>query len=214
MQIDQDQLIRRAVDGDQVALTMLLKDGRRRLCEGLSGRVPAELRTTIDVDDLAQQAHVIVFRRIKDFVPAGPDGFFRWVEAIALGKLRDAVKGVRAAKRGGGRVAAVVGGGDAERSVVALLDMVAAAGRSPSRSAAWHEQVAALQSAIATLPEHYRQAVTLVYIEGRTVAEAANIMGRSERSLHGLCRRAIELLRVDLLSTCIFVRSGEAGPRV
>lgn len=209
MQTDQDDLIQRAVAGDQVALTLLLKDGRRRLCERLVGRVPGELRATIDVDDLAQQAHVVAFRRIKDFVPAGPDGFYRWVEAIALGKLRDAMKGYRAAKRGGGKAAGVVAAGNADQSVVALLDMVAAQGLSPSRSAAWHEQIEALQTALAVLPEHYRQALTLVYIEGRPVAEAAAIMGRSERSLHGLCRRAIECLRSELLSTCIFLRSGE-----
>lgn len=209
MHADQDELIPRAVAGDQVALTMLLKDGRRRLCERLVGRVPAELRATIDVDDLAQQAHVIAFRRIKDFVPAGPDGFHRWLEAIALGKLRDAIKRHRAVKRGGGKAAGVMVGGNADQSVVALLDMVAAQGLSPSRSVAWHEQVAALQSAMAALPEHYRQALTLVYIEGRPVAEAAAMMGRSERSLHGLCRRAIESLRSELLSTCIFLRSGE-----
>ena len=41
-------------------------------------------------------------------------------------------------------------------------------------------------TALQTLPEHYRQAVGLVCLEGRPVAEAAALMGKTQRAVHGL----------------------------
>jgi RNA polymerase sigma-70 factor (ECF subfamily) len=196
-----ESLVGRAVGGDAVALTMLLTQSRGGLCGYLGGRIPADLRGSIDADDVAQEAHVEVFRHIRAFEPRGPDSFHRWVKTIALRKLRDAIKARRAACRGGGRAA--VGGGVAahlEDSMVAFLDLLAGPDRTPSRSAARHEVVYAMQQAMTELPEDYRQAVWLVYIEGQPVAAAAERMGRTERAVHNLCYKAKDRLR-DILGS-------------
>lgn len=197
------QLIQRAGAGDRVALTLLLKCTRRRLGDHLARRIPRRLQAALDADDLIQQAQTEVFRRIGGFEARGPESFYRWVAAIGLGKLRDAIKRERAGKRGGGRaVVAEAPGGDV-RSMITLLDLIAAPSRTPSRSAARHEQVDALRVALGRLPEHYAQAVRLVYFDGQPVAEAARLMGKTPRAVHGLCRRALELLRSELASTCL-----------
>ena len=41
----------------------------------------------------------------------------------------------------------------------------------------------------------YRKALRLVHIEGRSVAYAAQQMGRTERAIHGLCRRGLKLMQ-------------------
>lgn len=200
-------LIARAVAGDRVALTLLLTETRSGLCGYLASRIPADLKGTLDADDIAQEAHVEVFRHIGDFENRGPGAFERWLRTIALRKLRDAIKMRRADRRGGGRVAVSPFPRHVEDSIVALLDLVAVPGQTPSRSAARHEAVAAVQSALSELPEDYRQAVWMVYIEGRSVASAAEHMGRTERAIHNLCYKAKDRLREHLGSDARFFSS-------
>lgn len=191
----QQSLMERAIRGDEVALTMLLTESRSRLCARLFRKIPTDLRGALDPDDIAQEAHVEVFRHIREFEARTPDAFDRWVSTIAVRKLRDAIKARRADRRGGGRVAVGAMPGNLEDSMVALLDLIAGPDQTPSRSAARHEIVAAVQTAIDALPEDYRQAVWFVYLEGNPFAVAAQRMGRTERAVHNLCYKAKDRLR-------------------
>jgi len=202
-----DDLVRRAVEGDAVALKVLLTSSRTLVCDRISSRIPVELARVIDAEDIVQAAHVEVFRRIGDFELRGPNSFSRWVTAIAVSRLRNAIKQQRAAKRGGRQFAIGPITRRIEDSTIALLDMLAAPGKTPSRCVARREAVDAVHVALADLPESYRRAVWLVHIEGRKAAEAAAQMGRTERAVHGLCRRGRKLLQERLESASRFFSS-------
>src|SRR3954468_139841 len=116
-------LVTRAAAGDGLALTLLLKSGRRDLGAALERRLPPNLRGMIDADDLVQETHVEVFRHIGTFVPRGDDSFERWVRTIALRKPRDAIRRQRTIKRGGGPAPTQVARSE-EDSMIMLLDMV------------------------------------------------------------------------------------------
>ena len=62
-------------------------------------------------------------------------------------------------------------------------------------------QLTAQQQAMADLPERYRQAVWMVHIEGLAVRDVAAKLERSDRAVHGLCRRGLKLLQEQLEST-------------
>jgi RNA polymerase sigma-70 factor (ECF subfamily) len=94
-----------------------------------------------------------------------------------------------------------------EDSTLALLDTLAGPGRTPSKSVARREAIDAVHASLAELPEHYRAALWLVHIKGLSVKAAATDMGRSERAIHGLCRRGLRLLRNRLRSTTTFLSS-------
>ena len=79
--------------------------------------------------------------------------------------------------------------------MIALIDMLAAPGKTPSRMVARDEAVSAVEQALESLNKDQRRAIILVHIEGKPVAEAAEAMGRTERSIHGLLRRRLEKLR-------------------
>lgn len=209
---EQIDLIRRAKEGDRAALTILLKDSRRWLAEQIAYRIPQILKSAIDEDDIVQQAHVQAFRSVSRFEDRGPDSFQRWLKAIALGKLRDAMKHVRAAKRYG-PVVTRRAPKSLEDSMVAFLDVIASPVLTPSHTARREEKAAAVRAALEKLPEHYRQAVSLVYLEGKPVAEAAETLGRTARGVHGLCRRALEILREQLQSTSVLVAVDKNSPR-
>jgi RNA polymerase sigma-70 factor (ECF subfamily) len=189
------RLVRRAVAGDQVALTTLLAECRGRIVQYLKQRLPKDLSTEVDAEDVVQAALVEVFRHVGTFEDRGPGSFFRWVATIGLRKLRDAIRLRRAAKRGYGQLAPGTGSPNWNESLIALIDLVAAPGRSPSQSVARGEAIRAVEAALAGLPEDYRRAIWLVNIEGKSAAAAAAEMGRTERAIHNLCHKGRERLR-------------------
>ncbi len=197
-------LVRRAAAGDAVALKLLLTKTRPRLRCYISRQIPSDLGRVADADDIVQETHVVVFHRIDGFQPRGADSFFQFTAAIAMNLLRNAITRHRAAKRGGGR-APIRRPKSIEDSTIAMLDLLAGPGHTPSRSVARHEAIEAVESALAELPDHYQQAVRLVHIEGCPVREAASRMGRTERAVHGLCRRGLKLMRNQLFSASKFL---------
>ena len=82
-----------------------------------------------------------------------------------------------------------------EQSSVRLNDFLAAGGSSPSLRVVRQEQVLHLAEALARLPEDQRQAVTLKHLQGLSVAEVAQQIGRSEAAVAGLLRRGLKRLR-------------------
>jgi RNA polymerase sigma factor (sigma-70 family) len=99
----------------------------------------------------------------------------------------------RSSKRGG-RLAEK----DEFASVVGVLEELAVYQRTPSQSAMSHELVSAIQQAINTLEPQYCQAIRLRYIEGLSVQEAADRMGRTTGSILMLCNRGLALLKAQL----------------
>ncbi|MEE9293656.1 MAG: RNA polymerase sigma factor [Phycisphaerae bacterium] len=190
---DGSELIRRAVAGDSVALKVLLVQSRNRLRKQIAQRVPADLERVFDVDDILQETHVEVFQRIRSFEYRGPGSFENWMTAIAVSRLTNAINHHRAAKRCGGVHGPM--NKRIEDSTIALLDMIAGPGRTPSESMARDEAIQAVQSMLEEIPEHYRMAVRLVYLDGLSAKDVAATMNRTERAVHGLCRRGLKALR-------------------
>ncbi|HUU98941.1 MAG TPA: sigma-70 family RNA polymerase sigma factor [Phycisphaerae bacterium] len=190
----EQELVARAAAGDQLALERLLLACHDRLVAHLTRELPADLRGVVSAEDVLQEAYVVAFRQVDTFEPRGADAFYHWLRAIAKHRLFDAIKGERAAKRGGRRTPVEAQPGTAASSVVELLELLNVHERTPSRSVARHEAVAALQVAFAGLKDDYREALRLRHIEGLSVAETAARMSRTERAVHMLCHRALQRL--------------------
>jgi len=200
-------LVVRAIDGDQAALKLLLTQSRADLYEFVSSRLPRHGRPLIDPDDVVQATHVSIFQRIETLRDTHPAAFHRWMKTIALNHIRNSIQLHRRVKRGGGRQ---IIGEDAKRwedSTVALFNTLVSAGRTPSQSYTRREAIAAVESALSELPLHYQHAVRLTHLEGLSAKETARIMGRTERAVHGLCRRALDQLEARLAGTPDALRS-------
>jgi RNA polymerase sigma-70 factor (ECF subfamily) len=195
---DDELLLRKAVAGDSDALEALLLRHFDRLVADVSRRLPEDLRGLVSAEDVVQDAMIVAFQRIGGFESRDPGGFFAWLARIAENRLMDAAKALRAAKRGGGRapLAEAVRGPDDE--IISLLELLPNQARSPSRSAAAHEAVAALQVALELLEPDYRDVLRLRYIEMQTVGACAVRMQRSEGAVHMLLSRALAALRARL----------------
>lgn len=197
----EDRLVRDAARGDHAAIKLLLIESHQRLRNHLTRRTPSSLRSVIDTEDILQEAHVEMFQNLAAFEPSGPDSFYRWVATIALNRLRSMVRRHRAMKRGGGQYPIN------EDSAVELFNTLAGSVKTPSQSVARHEAIAAVKAALEQIPEHYRRAVQLVHLDGLPVREAAAHMGRTDRAVHGLCRRGLAQLRDQLVSASRYLSS-------
>lgn len=194
----EEELISRAVDGDQQALECLLFEHYDRLLAFIAKKIPASRQARISPEDVLQQTFVDIYVEIRAFEPRGPEAFFRWLSTIANHRLLDAIKAEDTAKRGGGRVAIHGGAQQTAESVVDLIDLLSAADMTASRIVARHEAAGALQVGLAGLQEDYRRAIQLHHIEGLEVAQVAEIMDRSPRAVRHLCSRGLEELRAGL----------------
>lgn len=191
-------LVERAIAGEPLALDRLLLDSYGKLLARVEEKLPRELKSVVAAEDVIQDVFATAFRSIGTFRPDGTDAFYRWLTAIADNRVIDVVRAQNAAKRGGGRASA----GQEKSSIAALIDLVAADDRSPSRSAGGHEAAAAVQVALAGLKGEYREALSLRYLEGLSVEETAARLGKTEAAVHKLCSRGLQALRESM---------GEAG---
>jgi RNA polymerase sigma-70 factor (ECF subfamily) len=205
----QSSLVPKAVGGDRAALKLLLASIHADVRARIARRLPADLTRVVDADDILQETYIEVFQRVGRFENRVPDAFPRWVASIAISRLRNAIAFHRAAKRGGDwRLWERLSPG-IEESSVALIETLLADGRKASRSLARHEAVQALRAAMNAIPEQYQRAIWLVHLEGRPVRDAAAVLGRTERAVHGLCARGLKLLREQLDRSVIGLSSAD-----
>lgn len=150
-----------------------------------SVRVPARLRGVVDADDLRQTVMLRFYARGAEFRWRSDAERRSYLHQILASVLIDALRREARTRRSGGRA-------------VLAVEEVPADWTSPSRKAIRNERQARLIEAIAALPKDQRTAVTLYYLEGRTLTETAEIMGKTVFAVAGLIRRALFTLRRQL----------------
>ena len=187
------ELIESAKKGDQVSLERLLLMAYPKVLRHVQIKQPSILKGKVGPDDLVQQAFTQAFLKIKTFEGENEMSFMKWLRVIADRQLQDAVKALTRKKRGGDRKQVTGGGGEDSR--LQLLDILAGNESTASRQMSRKESMQALHVSIAELPEDYRLVVLLRYFEGRSLAEIADELGRSEGAVRGLLDRARAKLR-------------------
>jgi RNA polymerase sigma-70 factor (ECF subfamily) len=145
------------------------------------------LRATCDPEDLVQQTLLEACRALPG-APAPGD-----LRAYLRRALRNNI--LDALRRGGTSAPQVV---DVERSSARIEDRLAADHSSPSERAMREERLARLAVALARLSDAQRTAVELKHLQGRSVAEIAARLGRTEAAVGGLLRHGLQTLR-DIL---------------
>jgi RNA polymerase sigma-70 factor (subfamily 1) len=186
-------LARQAVNGDGDALQRLIVHYHGPLYGTVEGRLDKSLRRHIDPDDILQQAYVKAFKSIRECTFDGPGGFYKWLERIALDRLRNAGRDLRAKKRDVRRNLSGSPAGTA--SYPDLVERLTSAGTSPSGHLARREAAAAVISSLARLTDAQRDVVRMRFLEDRPVAEIAATLGKSEEAVYRLCSRGLDALQ-------------------
>ncbi|MFO0889026.1 MAG: sigma-70 family RNA polymerase sigma factor [Isosphaeraceae bacterium] len=155
-----------------------------------------QLRARIDPSDLVQQTLLHAVQALDQFRGGGQPALLAWLRQILARNLAMAVRDHYRGKRDVGR----------ERSLQAALD------RSSARMEAWladdrpgpgavaerNEQLLRMARAVAALPAPQRDAVTLHFLQGLSVAEVGIQIGKTQGAAAGLIRRGMQRLRALL----------------
>lgn len=189
------RLIARATEGDRLALEKLLLNNYNRLAKHIAVKLPASAGAVLSAEDILQQAFLHAFRDIRNFQARSDASFYAWLKTIAENRLIDTVKALNRKKRGGDHHRIRKPPDSRTGSVVDLVEMLSGGGRTPSQSVARHEAVQAVQIGLASLPEDQRLAVQLRFIVGKSLAQTAQEMGKTEGAVRGLIHRAKQNLR-------------------
>ena len=189
------ELIQRARQGDEAAMERLVALHADRLKRFIREELGDRLRRRMESRDVMQQVCLDAIRGLDRFTDRGPDSFYAWLRTIALNRIRDEDrKAFQTKKRAG---AGEMRSADLARdgSMAGLLDRLSGSFTTPSRAADRADRVRLLEAALARLAPDRREVIRLRYLQQRSVAETAGIMGRSEQAVRSLCVRALIHLR-------------------
>lgn len=173
-----------------MAPLMSRADSLRRYVEA---KIPSRLRRTVSSDDILQDIWITAVRSVADVRPHGPDDLDRWLTRVAQRRIADAIRRAGAAKRGGRD--AIMYDRRQTSSFVDLFSHVSGREGTPSREVSTKEAVHAVQIALAALPEDYRIAIELRYLEGNSQEEIAKLMHKTRPSVNSLLFRGMRKLR-------------------
>ena len=199
------ELVEQAIRGDRLALERLLIFHASRLARYLEPRIPRILNGVIDVDDIMQQTFLQVYRDIGSFQSRGQGSFFAWIRGIADNRLFDCIREHKRKKRGGEykrqRVTCQAS------SVIDILNEFAAKNGTPSQSIARREAIQAVQVGVAGLQDDQREAIRRHYIEGQSLGETAESMGKTVGAVRALIYRGKCKLQEQMDRSAIWMKN-------
>jgi RNA polymerase sigma-70 factor (ECF subfamily) len=195
--VDPTELIPRAKAGEALAIDRLLAQYRSYL--RLLARVYMDnlMQAKADPSDLVQETCLQACRDFHQFRGTTEKELIGWLRRIMAHTGDQFVRQYKLTKQRDVRL---------ERQLHDVLDQSAAAldrlaspaDSSPSRQAVRREVQVILADSIARLPDEYREATILHHLEGKSLAEVADRLGRSVSSVNSLLARALVRLRVEI----------------
>ncbi|GAB2728023.1 RNA polymerase sigma factor RpoE [Melaminivora jejuensis] len=161
------QLVERAVAGDQGAYELLVIKYQRRV-----ERLVARMVRDVDlVPDITQETFLRAWRALHQF--RGDAQFYTWLYRIAVNTAKKALVDMR---RDPVITESALRGGSEDDDETSLLERELTSDETPETVLAAQEIAAAVNDALAALPEELRQAVTLRELEGLSYDEIATVM--------------------------------------
>jgi RNA polymerase sigma-70 factor (ECF subfamily) len=176
--------------------TLPLEDYRDYLRLLARARVGALLRARLDPSDLVQQTLLVAHRQAGQFRGTTQAELAAWLGQILdrqlANLLRDHCRDCRDVRREQSLEQAVA------ESDIRLAACLAAAQSTPSRQAAWNEQLLLLARALAAIPDAQRQAVELRYLGGCSLEQIAARLERTPTAVASLLHRGLANLQSRL----------------
>ena len=162
---------------------------RRGLLLLAETRIDDRLRRYFEPDDVVQETLKEAFEKRNQLRGDSDAELAGWLRQILKNKIADAIRFHTAGKRDISRVQAQI-----DDSFSRLQTLIPASQTSPSQGAIRAEEMISLPQALDELLKPQREAIVLHYLQGRTLAEAATALGRSEPAVAGLLYRGLKKL--------------------
>jgi RNA polymerase sigma-70 factor (ECF subfamily) len=171
----------RHLDGFREYLRLL---ARLQLCANLAGK--------IDLSGVVQQTLLEAYQA-RDGFPLDAAQQAAWLRRALANNLTDEIRRLRS--RGKERVEEQSLEQALEASSARLEAWLAREESTPGRKAVRREQLSRLAEALLQLPEDQRRAVELHHLQGMSLADVGQQLGRSREAVAGLVFRGLKKLR-------------------
>lgn len=154
------------------------------------------LRGKVEDSDVVQQTLLEAHRHADQFRGTTSGEQAAWLRQILARQLANLARDYQRERRDVRRECSLEQA--VEHSSARLEAWLAAEQSSPSERAARNEQLLALASALARLPDAQREAVEMRYLQGLSLNEIAAQLERTPGAAAGLLHRGLEALRLHL----------------
>jgi RNA polymerase sigma-70 factor (ECF subfamily) len=193
-----DELIRRSRRGDAEAFGRLLEAYRGRLRTLAERKLRGPVAARVDASDVVQQTFLEAHQCFGQFLGHKEPELVAWLETILRHTVAKTIRDTLLQKRDVRRERPLQAVFPVDPEAEPQLD----AGQStPSYVAKRNEDADRLVRALQALPRDQQEAVKLRHLEGRSLADIARHLGRTEAATAGLIRRGLQALRKRLPRT-------------
>ncbi len=193
---DNDELLKRALAGDEEAFAELFERNRKRLERAITCRMDSRLSPRVDSSDVLQETYLEAARKLPDYARQRPMPLFQWLRWIARDKIVMMYRRhVAAGSRAVGRELPIL---PVDSSAKLVIELVSDA-TSASRKLAKAELAALLRKGLKRLDASDRELILMHHFEGFTNRDAARCLHIGEAAAAKRYGRARARLRRFLL---------------
>lgn len=180
------------VRNDAALRGQLLEQYRPRLYRKAMQSLASQVRSRVGASDIVQNTMLDAERGLAQFAGATIEEFEAWLFTTHRRAILREILKHKAGKRQVARERRLTDQGPADSCVSG--DPVASV-PTPSAFVMRREQTAQLMRALNELPRAQQDAITLRYLQGHSVPEIADILGRTRSATEGLLKRGLATLR-------------------
>ena len=199
---DDQELLRRALEGDEPALAALFDGSRDRLRKMIRLRLDRRLSGRVDTSDVLQDAYLDVRRRIAEYArdPSAMP-FHLWLRLVAGQRLTDVHRyHLGAQMRDAGQEVALHSGPLPQASSISLAAQLLGKMTSASKAAIRAEHKLIVQEALNGMDPIDREVLALRHFEHLSNDETAQVLGLSKSAASNRYVRALKRLK-EILSS-------------
>jgi RNA polymerase sigma-70 factor (ECF subfamily) len=191
------QLLDQALAGDANALGELLEHYRAYLTVLAQRYLDRRLRGRLDAADIVQVTFLEAQRDLPSFRGHQIEELLGWLRHILRNNVSSAhQKHIYTQKRSAGREVT----NSPTDSKPAFTDLVPSETTSPSQRMMRDEAAVFLANCLDELPDTQKEALRQRYVEGCSLKEIAEAMGKTEMAVAGLLKRGLKALRHRMLT--------------
>lgn len=154
------------------------------------------LQAKVDLSGVVNQTLFEARQKIVDVLGRTEGDVLRWLRSILSHNLIDETRTFRGPSRDASREVSIAA--DVEASACRLAEYLVAEHTSPSQHAVRNEDLVRLTRALTDLPEDQRAAVEFHHLQGMSLSETAESLGKSKAATAGLVYRGLNALRERL----------------
>ena len=191
-----DELLQRAINGDQRALGDLFQQSENRLLNVLRFRMDGRIRGRLDAADVLQEAFVEATERFPDYAKSQEMPFFLWLRFIVMQKLLQIHRrhlGVKA--RDAARDVSIFTSPQPKATSAILAAHLLGQQTSPSMAASKLEMKAQVERALNSMDEIDREVLALRHFEQLSNVEVARLLDIGTTAASNRYIRAVKRLK-------------------